>query len=86
MLINGRFYTEPEVQAHIRKLVTLISDMAALLERSSCELHKVAYEDCFSCVNKGSCAYKNDCQYKWEYADKVGEVLKEAAKVKDDEP
>ncbi|MBP5362265.1 MAG: hypothetical protein J6Y71_04485 [Ruminococcus sp.] len=75
MKIDGKYYSEPEVQAYITKLNRLVSDLTELLALSVNELHKLGYEDCFSCKNKGSCAYKNDCNYRWEHADKAERLI-----------
>ena len=75
MIINGKYYTEPESQAYIKKLSRRATDLSELLELSLSTLHKLGYEDCFSCVNKGSCAYKNECNYRWEHADKAERLI-----------
>ena len=75
MEINGKFYTEPELKAYISEQNKYITNISKMLKASLDELHKLGYEDCFSCEYKGLCAYKNDCKYRWEYADKAERLL-----------
>lgn len=75
MEINGKYYSESELKAYVKEQNRYIADITRMLRSSMEELHKLGYEDCFSCVYKGSCSYKNDCQYRWEYADKAERLL-----------
>lgn len=69
MLLNKREYSESEIRSYI-------TELKILLRNAVNEIHKLGYEDCFSCVHKGACAYADDCHYHWEFADKAEEMLK----------
>lgn len=69
MRINQKEYSEPEIIAYVK-------DMQDILHKAVDGIHKLGYEDCFSCVHKGSCAYADECHYRWEYADKAERLLK----------
>ena len=69
MRINQKEYSEPKIIAYVRNLQDT-------LQKAVDEIHKLGYEDCFSCVRKGACAYADDCHYRWEYADKAERLLK----------
>jgi len=69
MMLNGREYSEPEIKAYI-------SEVKNMLGNALKEIHKLGYEDCFSCIHKGACAFADDCHYRWEFADRVERLLK----------
>lgn len=52
-----------------------VQELKEILGYAVAELHKLGYEDCFSCAYKGACAYKDDCNYRWEYADKAERLI-----------
>lgn len=70
MRIGRKEYSESEINAYVKEL----KDM---LGKAVKEMEKLGYEDCFSCVHKGACAFADDCRYRWEFADKAERLINE---------
>ena len=69
MLISGREFSESETKAYVKELQDTLG-------KALKEIDKLGYEDCFSCIHKGACAFADDCHYRWEFADEAERLLK----------
>lgn len=68
MRIGNKEMSEPEVNA-------LVNEMKTLLKIANKELGVFAYGNCGICVHKGHCEDVENCNYRWEYADRVERLL-----------
>ena len=77
MTVNGRYYTEPEAAAYIKKLEAKVKRMKGIL-RNAMEDLKMA-SDCESCKDNNNiyCPCKLPHCYTWRHAEETKRLIEE---------